>query len=88
MMSEKCFDTVYIIFLGHFDAVVVFVLFKFMADAWGLYLDAVHHAIRFHLFFCFFSCHESLQAYICFFGIFFFLPSFRLAFFATDMGEE
>ena len=87
MMSERCLHIVSIIFLGHFDALVVF-LFKFMAGAWVLYLDAVHHSVYFHWFcFCFLSYQESLHAKFVFLAYSFFL-SFLLAFFAAVMGEE
>ena len=88
MMSEICLDTVYIIFLGHFDAVLVFVLFKFMGDAWGMYFDAAHHVICFHFVFAFFVISGVFARKVCFFVIFIVLPSFVLAFFVTVIAEE
>ena len=88
MMSEICLDTVSIIFLCHFDAVLVFVFFIFNGDAWGMYLDAVHHVICFQFVFAFFVISGVFARKVCFFVIFVVLPSFVLAFFVTVIAEE
>ena len=62
VMSERCLHTVSIIFLGHFDVVVVFVLLC-------LYLVPVHDAIRFQWFLIFFRHIRNLCTQ-CLFVIF------------------
>ena len=95
MMSEPCLNDVWKMFAYclhncslPFWCSCCFLLFKFMAGAWVLYLDAVHHSVYFRWFcFCFLSYQESLHAKFVFLAYSFFL-SFLLAFFAAVMGEE
>ena len=87
-MSERGLHTVSMMFLGHCEAVVVFVLFKFMGDAWGMYLDDVHYVIHFHFVFVFFVISGIFARKVCFFATFIVLPSFVLAFFVTVIAEE
>ena len=87
-MSERCLHTVSMILFGRFDAVLVFVLFKFIGDVWCLYLDVVHYVIHFHFVFVFFVISGIFARKVCFFVTFIVLPSFVLAFFVTVIAEE
>jgi len=80
MMSEPCLNDVWKMFahcLHNFSrpfwCSCCFLLFKFMAGAWVLYLDVVHHSVYFHWFcFLFFVISGIFARKVCFFSIFIF----------------